>query len=210
MTVDEVIVLIKQIVDRDIRNQGIALDDYRAVLLINRATIDVVGQILLNNNPEMLRYIQKLLIPNKALTVKVAQADRDIFKLPDDYFDISSSTCLVTNGKCADVPLTMFPVKDKNNSETLSNYNLRPDYTFRETPYVIADDGINVFKEGFVITQVNLSYYRYPKRVDKLDIDDDLGLGYGVADVGLEFDDKLCYEILNRAAAFHIETNKTK
>ena len=71
----------------------------------------------------------------------------------------------------------------------------KPDFDFRETFYTIGEDSVRVYKSGFEVDTVYLTYYRYPKEVDiegyvKSD-------GSNSTDIDPELDDKLIGIILN-------------
>lgn len=213
MKYKQAIQLLRNKTDRDNRNISTIIDDIRGVLLINEQQINFVRDILRSgNNSDNIRYIQKLLISNKNIQVTKVYDDRVIAEFPKDYFDISSCYCYAKKGNCNGngVKLFTFPIKDKNYGEIFSNINYNPDFMFRETPFIVGTDGIHIFKDNFDITDIFITYYRYPKKVDVSDIDGYTDIEIGLANIDMEFDDKVCNMIIDMAAMAHLSANQTK
>lgn len=180
------------------RNAGgdnITVDKPRFVLAYNEQQIRKIEDIINNKNDDEIRYAQLMLTPNKELTINETFSDRVTFNLPKDYLDISSAYCIASKGECKSKKIALWQFKDDNYSEIIFNSNDKPSFEFEESPYIIADDNISVFKDGFEIKKVILTYYRYPKNID---IE-----GYITADnkpstnENPEFDDKMVNKIIN-------------
>ena len=118
-----------------------------------------------------------------------------MFSLPSDFFSFSNISGVFTKGECTVTDFTMWEAKNENPHELLADSFNKPDFDFRETFYTIGEDSVRVYKSGFDVDTVYLTYYRYPKEVDiegyiKSD-------GSNSTDIDPELDDKLIGIILN-------------
>lgn len=157
----------------------------------------LVRYILDKKNEEDIRYIQKLVVYSKELDDR---GDKDnpesiLFSLPSDFFSFSNISGVFTKGECTVTDFTMWEAKNENPHELLADSFNKPDFDFRETFYTIGEDSVRVYKSGFDVDTVYLTYYRYPKEVDiegyiKSD-------GSNSTDIDPELDDKLIGIILN-------------
>ena len=183
--------------EENMTNGGIKLDKARFVQLFNDEQNRLVRYILDKKNEEDIRYIQKLVVYSKELSKKSDKENPDssLFSIPDDFFAFSNVSGVFSEGECTVTDFNMWEVKNENLHELLADEFNAPSFDFRETFYTIGEDSIRVYKKGFSVDSVFMTYYRYPKSVD---IE-----GYIKSDntnssnIDPELDDKLIGIILN-------------
>lgn len=183
--------------EENMTNGGIKLDKARFVQLFNDEQNRLVRYILDKKNEEDIRYIQKLVVYSKELSKKSDKENPDssLFSIPDDFFAFSNVSGVFSEGECTVTDFNMWEVKNENLHELLADEFNAPSFDFRETFYTIGEDFIRVYKKGFSVDSVFMTYYRYPKSVD---IE-----GYIKSDntnssnIDPELDDKLIGIILN-------------
>lgn len=183
--------------EENMTNGGIKLDKARFVQLFNDEQNRLVRYILDKKNEEDIRYIQKLVVYSKELSKKSDKENPDssLFSIPDDFFAFSNVSGVFSEGECTVTDFNMWEVKNENPHELLADEFNAPSFDFRETFYTIGEDSIRVYKKGFSVDSVLMTYYRYPKSVD---IE-----GYIKSDntnssnIDPELDDKLIGIILN-------------
>ena len=183
--------------EENMTNGGIKLDKARFVQLFNDEQNRLVRYILDKKNEEDIRYIQKLVVYSKELSKKSDKENPDssLFSIPDDFFAFSNVSGVFSEEECTVADFNMWEVKNENPHELLADEFNAPSFDFRETFYTIGEDSIRVYKKGFSVDSVFMTYYRYPKSVD---IE-----GYIKSDntnssnIDPELDDKLIGIILN-------------
>lgn len=183
--------------EENMTNGGIKLDKARFVQLFNDEQNRLVRYILDKKNEEDIRYIQTLVVYSFELSKKQDKSNPEstLFGIPDDFFAFSNVSGEFRAGECLATDFNMWEVKNENPHELLADEFNAPSFDFRETFYTIGQDLIRVFKKGFEVSKVFLTYYRYPRQVDIS--------GYiksdntNSVDIDPEFDDKLVGMILN-------------
>lgn len=194
MNIEECYLQFLQLVNRNATNNNINVDRPRFVLLFNDIQNRYLEWNLEKRNEDSIRYVSHLLVTNKTLTGKEEKEDRNIFKLPSDYFDHSNLHAFGSKGNCKDKRLKTFEIKSDDSEEILSDINSKPSFEFREVPYFIAQKKVHIFIDKFSISKANLTYYRYPEKVDiKGYVKQD---GTDSTSIDPDFDDKAIGRIL--------------
>lgn len=195
MNINEVYTKTNIKLSRNAGGDNITVDKPRFVLAFNEQQIRKIEDIINNKNDDEIRYAQLMLTSNTELEKDETFSDRITFKLPEDYLDISSAYCLASKGSCGSKKIALWQIKDDNYSEIIFNENDKPSFEFEESPYILANDKISVFKDDFDIEKVILTYYRYPK---KIDIEGYINAeGNQSQNIDPEFDDKMVNKIIN-------------
>ena len=164
MTSNEAYVKFLQKVNKNLNSNNVVADRGRFVLLYRENEIKRIQQLVSEGNDERIREIQMFLNTDISLTFSSKSNDnRVLYSLPKDYLTFSSIYAEVKKGKCKD-KIYLYEIKDKNYSTILSdNYN-KPSFEYREAPFLIANNNINLFTNSeFDVEKVQISYYRYPK-----------------------------------------------
>ena len=154
------------LVNRNATNNNISVDKPRFILLFRTVLNKYVEWILEKRNGDDVRYIAPLLSLEVPLTLSSKKEQFDEFELPDDYFDLANLHVYAESGNCKKQRMTTFEAKIEDIEELLNDENNKPSFSFRETFFLTSNKNAIVYKDGFSINKVLLSYYRYPKQVD--------------------------------------------
>lgn len=154
------------LVNRNATNNNINVDKPRFILLFNTVQNKYLEWILEKRNEDAIRYVAPLLTLEKPLTKAATKESFDTFEIPKDYFDLANVHVYAENAKCKNQRMTTFESKIEDVEELLTDENNKPSFKFRETFYLTSNNNVVVYKDGFSISKVLLSYYRYPKQVD--------------------------------------------
>jgi hypothetical protein len=166
MNVNEAYLRFISKVNKNLNSDNITADRPRFVMLYNENQIRRILQLIREGNDERIREIHHFLKPDTSLTFKSKKQDRVLYKLPSDYLELSNAYAIADKEECKNKKIFLWEIKDRNYSQVLSdNYNL-PSFEYREAPFVVADNSINVFTGDFDYKKVILSYYRYPRKID--------------------------------------------
>lgn len=182
--------------NKNLNNGSISLDRARAVSLFNEEMNKFIEWTIQKRNTTDIRDIQILLI-DKDLKLKEETNNYSSFSLPKDYFDFSNVKILASNGACSDYLLPV-EIKSENSEEVLFDENNTPSFPYRETLYQIKNNSVFVYKKDFVVDNVRLSYYRYPKQYNIKGYEDEYG--QNSFDSEPEFDDKIVDRIISMVA----------
>lgn len=173
------------------------MDEARFIQLFNDEQDRLVRHIIDKKNEDEIRYIQKLLVnsePSSSIR-DIENPKSTLFALPDNMFAFSNVSGVFQQGECEATDFNMWEAKNENIHELLADEYNKPDFDFRETFYTIGEDGLRVYLDDFTCSEVYITYYRYPIRVDiegyiKAD-------GSSSTTVDPELDDKLVEQVLN-------------
>jgi hypothetical protein len=206
MKIKDAYVSFIELVNRNATNNNVNVDIPRFILLFNKTSILLTSWVLEKRNEDVIRTISPLLILEAPLTKDITTPTYTSFNLPLDYFELANVHAYGTKGTCKDQKLKTFEIKGENSEELLDDDSNKPSFEYREVPYLTGSNNVNIYTDGFEISKVNLSYYRYPKAVDmegyiRLD-----GTTSNI-DIDPEFDDKVVYKILLAMAKQFSATN---
>jgi hypothetical protein len=198
MNINEVYLRFIAKVNKNLNSDNITADKPRFVMLYNENQIRRILQLIKEGNDERIREIHHFLKPDTSLTFKSKKQDRVLYKLPSDYLELSNAYAIANKESCKDKKIFLWEIKDRNYNQVLSdNYNL-PSFEYRESPFVVADNNINVFTGDFDYKKVILSYYRYPR---KIDIEGYINLDNSVStNVNPEGDERFIDKVISMAA----------
>lgn len=210
MTIEQAYLQWLQLVDRNLTNNNISVDKPRFIMAFNSLQNRYLEWLLEKRNEDAIRYASPLLEPNKNLQKSISTPSYDSFDLPTDYFDFANLAVFASKAGCKDQRVFTFEVKSEDVEELLADVDNRPSFEYRETFYYTANNKINVFKSDFSVDKAQLTYYRYPKKVDIVGyIKED---GSNSSDVDPEWDDKAVIRILiamsKEYAANNADANK--
>jgi hypothetical protein len=208
MTVQEAYIRFLDLVNRNATNNNINVDKPRFVISFNSTAIKYVEWVLDKRDADLIRHIQGLLILEHPLTKSKTEDNYESFTLPSDFIDLANLHAYASKGNCKDQRIQLFEVKSENIEELINDDSNKPSFDYRETFYLAANGAANIYKTDFTISKANLSYYRYPKKVDiagYIHLDNTASV-----DIDPEFDDKSVLKILMAMAkAFAASTGDT-
>ena len=177
---------------------SIQSDRSRFTISFNTAQNRVIEWLIERKNEDDNRYLQKIKVLDTPLTKSESTDYQDDFSLPDDYFEFLDIRAFGSKDSCKDQLFFVEEIKGENLNVKLADEFSRPSFKFRESFYILSEDNVSFFKEGFDFTKTILSYYRYPKQISLInpDVPDSQ-----LEDIELEFDDKLTDRIITLAAS---------
>lgn len=166
MKIEEAYLQFLNEVNKNSTNNKISVDKPRFIILFNDIQNRYLEWILEKRNDDSIRYVSPLLVLNRNIP-KVSSSERhDDFELPSDYFDLSNLSVLAKNTSCNSIRLKTWELKNDDLEETYNDDFNCPTVKWRETFYTTASNKVSVYKKDFDITKAELSYYKYPRKVD--------------------------------------------
>lgn len=182
--------------NKNLNNGSISLDRARAASLFNEEQNKIIEWTLQKKNNTDIRDIQ-ILLSDENLILKEESQNYSSFSLPKNYFDFSNVRILASSGECSAYLLPV-EIKSDNSEEILFDENNNPSFPHRETPYLIKNNTVTVYKKDFSVDNVRLTYYRYPKQFNIEGYQDEQG--YNSFNSEPEFDDKIVDRIISMVA----------
>lgn len=182
------------LVNRNATNNNISVDKPRFIILFNSVLNKYVEWILEKRNEDAIRYIAPLLSLEVPLELSSKKEKFDEFTLPENYFDLANLHVYADKDECKKQRMTTFEAKIEDIEELLTDESNKPSFEYRETFFLTSNKKAIVYKDGFLINKVLLSYYRYPVQVDisgYIHLD-----GTPSEDINPELDDKAIDRVL--------------
>lgn len=157
-------------VEKNAVNDGISTSRDRFVIAFNEAQNKFTEFTLQNRKVDDVRYIEHLLILDKKILTSSKTSDHYNFPLPKDYLDIATVRGLGSQDTCKGQKLDLFEVQTENLPDILNDEDNKPSFKWREAPYTIASNLVNVYTDNtFSVDEILLSYYRYPTQIALID-----------------------------------------
>ena len=166
MNIEEAYLRYVGLVNRNATNNNLNVDKQRFVFSFNDHQIKYLEWLLEKRNEDDIRYASSFLTLNRKLNKVDSKEYFDTFKLPKDYFDLSNLTVKCSSGKCSGQNMQVQEVKSEDIQELLASENNKPSFLYRDTFYLTNNGVVSVYKDNFSVEKVELSYYRYPEKVD--------------------------------------------
>ena len=195
--------------EKNSTNDNISTDRQRFVEIYNEYQNRYIEYKLGLKNEEELRSIESLLI--REFKIKESKKGRESFsfKIPKDYFDLSSVYALGSKGKCVSKKIDLIEVSDIEKDIYISDYHTKPSFEYRESLFTIGSGQINIYFNNFTVDSAVISYYRHPKQLTLQDpenpesqFDDTFNL---------DLDDKSIDKIISAAVSgFDINNNSDR
>lgn len=179
-----------------VATESIAIDKGSFCYYFNTSQNQIIEFFIASKTDENIRYIQKILttvdIPSSTKTYELYQD----FKLPENYFEFSSVQAVASNDVCKNVKFDLYEIKNQNKDIILSDEYNKPSFLYREAPFYIGNNSVNVYvDETFELNKIILDYYRYPTQVKLID-PDNFESQFDESSP-CEFDDKLVNRIIS-------------
>jgi hypothetical protein len=186
-------------VNKNYTNDNISVDVGRFVSLFNAKQIRYLEYVLEKRNEDDIRYVQKMLVKDRVLSFAGNVVNHYDFELPTDYFAFVNVQAKAGSGACTSKYINLWEVKNENIHELLQDEYNKPSFKWRETFYSFSSDRITIYVDSFSISEVYLSYYRYPRAVDMSGYIKENG-DYST-DMDPEWDDKIVERIIEFCVA---------
>lgn len=178
-------------------NDNISVDNYRFCLNFNETQNKFLTLSLQKRGVDDIRYIEKFLVLDNKITPESTKENKDNFKLPGNYFDLSSARAKAQKNGCQDI-IELTEIQTENLNEILFNEHLKPSFEWREAPFTINSNKLSIYKDNFTIDELLLNYYRYPNQIKVKDIENPES---GFENIEIEWDDKSLDDIISLMVA---------
>lgn len=175
-------------------NDNLTTDNYRFCLNFNESQNKYLTLQLQQRGVDDVRYIQNFLVLDKKIIQKNTIENKVNFKLPEDYFDLSSARAMVKKGSCIDI-IELIEVQTENINNVLYNEHTKPSFLYRESLYTINSNLLSVYIDDFIVQNILLNYYRYPNQIQLLNPENS-ELGFDTTKI-IEWDDKSLDDIIS-------------
>lgn len=185
-------------------NDNIATDNYRFCLNFNESQNKFLTLHLQNRGIDDVRYIQNFLVLDKKIPPLNTSEDKVNFKLPENYFDLSSARAKAKTESCTDL-IDLFEIQTENLNEIMFNEFLKPSFAWREAPYTVNSNNLSIYTDNFKIENLLLNYYRYPNQIKLVDSENPES---GFDDIQIEWDDKSLDDIIS-LMVFNFDINES-
>ena len=196
-TVEEVKESYRVKAEKNGTNDNITTDNYRFCLNFNESQKKFLTLHLQNRGIDDVRYIQKFLVLDKNIPPTSTSENKVNFKLPENYFDLSSARAKAQKESCQDL-IELVEIQTENLNEIMFNEFLKPSFEWREAPYTINSDQLSIYKDNFTIDSLLLNYYRYPNQIKLQDAENPES---DFDSTEIEWDDKSLDDIISLMVA---------
>jgi hypothetical protein len=191
-------------------NDNISTDRQRFAEVYNEYAIRYLEYIIGLKNEEQMRHIESLLIKDSKISSSKKERDHFSFKIPKNYFNLSSVYALGSKGNCVgkkiDLPKEVLDIE--RNLFMMDEYT-KPSFEYRESLYTLGSGYINIFYTDFSVDAIILSYYRYPRKITLTDPNNPESHFDDTFDV--DFDEKSINKIISAAVSgFDINNNSER
>lgn len=159
-------------INKNATTDSISCDKGKFTVIINESQNKFMEFILDKKFEDDIRYIQHLLVEDKPISSSISKKDFQSFPLPSDYFEITNAHGEAEKGDCKKQKIDLFEIKSDDKSAVLRDEYNRPSFKYREAPYTLSSDKLQVYREDFTVGSVFLSYYKQPKQIRLLSPDD--------------------------------------
>jgi hypothetical protein len=153
-------------VEKNSTNDNFSTDRGKFAELYNEISVRFIKLFLNNRNFDNLKDIQVLLINDLPLTPDISQEDFKSFQLPPNFLSWSFAKAKASKGECTEQDIGLYEIRDEDRADFTNNTFFKPSFAFREAPYNYTENNIKVYtEEGMTITELLLTYYKYPKKI---------------------------------------------
>lgn len=153
-----------------VATESIALDKGSFCYYFNDSQNQLIENFIQTKTDENIRYIQKILTTKNILSNTKTQNLYQDFSLPEKYFEFSSVRGIASNNICKNVMFDLYEIKNQNKDVILTDEYNKPSFLYREAPFYIGNDTLNVYVDDtFSLSEIILDYYRYPVQIQLID-----------------------------------------
>lgn len=165
---------LSKIASFDARN----LKDWQKEEALNKGVYDYLRRNLHGGNQyregdeETVRRVDdfQFLLKNGALSIGNKDAYAETHELPADWLYHKRVTPRCNKGNCIYIQIRSTLIEEANVDEYLKDYNSQPSFDFEETFHTMIGNKIRVYhNDDFDITEVGITYYRQPAKINVVD-----------------------------------------
>ena len=153
-------------VNKNDTSRNIKVPKSKFVLIYNEQERQYVDDIedKGNSSRKILR-IKELLKLDFELNKIDSLSNKDVFELPDDFDEYSSSYSICSKDSCQSVVYN-WEIKPTNKTVLLQDENSKPSFEYQETIAALNGNFLDIYKDGFSVDKVFLDYYKKPRGID--------------------------------------------
>lgn len=172
--IEEAYIKYKQKVEKNLKNDASSTDRQKFVLIFNESQNKFIEFHLQDKSSDDIRYIENFLVPFEKIEDSKKNFDRQDFKFPKGYLDLSALRAFISKDSCKEKEVEeLFEVKMENLPIILNDENNEPSFKWRAAPYTLNSNTISVYNNNeFDVNYIMLSYYRYPNQIKLIDPND--------------------------------------
>lgn len=195
-------------VEKNITNDNTSTSRGLFVEVFNEEQNKYIENHLQQRGIDDVRYIENFLILDKQIPYSSKALNRYNFPFPDNYLDLAEVRAIAKQEKCKDT-LFLYEARPENLNVLLSDPDNKPSFKWRESLFTTNSNTVSVYGEkDFEITDVLLSYYRYPAKISLVNPYDPES---EFVDMEIEWDDKSLNRIISMCAtAFDLNENNPR
>ncbi len=153
-----------------VEDQIMALNEAQMRLIKKKVNLNNLYKIGLDGFKVRYEDLQKLIVPYKSLTATLTNEPISSYSVqtPKDYYLPVDIIAKATKGKCKDHKIFIKRIVKHGDVTTwLNNPHYEPSFAYQETFAAVSEDKIICYtNDDFTIETINLSYLRYPKKID--------------------------------------------
>lgn len=120
-------------------------------------------------------------------------------QLPTDLFRYRASYSLASNDSCKNIRIFNYDKNAANLNPILQDVATGPNFDYEETPCLLSQGKLKIYRDDFNIEKVLVTYYQKPEKIDiagYIRID-----GTPSEDIDLSYPDEVVNEVINRVVA---------
>lgn len=194
MKVEEIYLKFQIELDSTFETYKIAVDRGRFCYFYNKSTLKFIENIIDRGMNDEIRYLEKVLVKDFKIPKNTSSKTADYFELPKNYFELSSVYAEASYKNCKNKIITLSEIKDANSSTILDDEFNKPSFFYRQSPFIISENNLVVFKDDFIVDDVYLSYYKYPIKIELVNPENPES---DFKTIEVEFDDKVINRIVS-------------
>jgi hypothetical protein len=187
-------------VEGNATNDNIATDRGRFAIQFNEALNRYVEWLLDKRGEDDIRYIQALIVKNEVIEPESGSESEEIvnFTLPPNYFGFINAYASCSKGDCNNKKVDLFELEAESENGILQDEHSSPSFLWREAPFTLSSNEVNVYTKDFTVENIKLTYYRYAQQIALLDSEDPEG--FFDEELGFDLDDKVINRIISLTA----------
>lgn len=153
-------------VNRNLSSNNIVASKDRFVLLYNEEQIRHLDYCLDFRNDIGIKDAEVFLVTDSNVQPQAAIDNIVPLNLADDWYEVSSAYAYVKTDECENIRLSLFEIKNFDQEQLAIDANNAPSIRYREAPYYMGDNNLNVYTKDFTIERGIVTYYRFPRPID--------------------------------------------
>jgi hypothetical protein len=166
MTIREAYLRFLTKVNQNLKSNNIAASKDRFVYLYNEEQIRFLDYCLDSRNDDGITDTEEFLVIDNNVQPLPAIDNIVPLDLSDNWFEVSSAFAYAKTDECSGIRLSLFEIKNFDQEQLAIDENNAPSIKYREAPYYMGNNNLNVYTKDFELERGVVTYYRFPNPVD--------------------------------------------